>query len=57
MRISQYFLVSSMIFAKYTQSPKDSEFVDPVLGLSGTFSTALRLRAVSPSLNCFHDGG
>jgi hypothetical protein len=39
----------------YTQAPKDSQVVDPVLGLSGTFRTALHLRSVSPAANSFRD--
>jgi hypothetical protein len=42
---------------KYTQSQKDSQFVDPVLGLGSTSSTALRLRlcSVSSAGNSFCD--
>jgi 2,3,4,5-tetrahydropyridine-2-carboxylate N-succinyltransferase len=39
----------------YTRSPKDSQFVDPVLGLDSTSSTARRLCSVSPSANSFGD--
>jgi hypothetical protein len=40
----------------YTQYPKDSEFVDPVLGLSGTPGTARRLCSEPPARNSFGDG-
>ncbi|MDR0625589.1 MAG: hypothetical protein LBF72_04115 [Holosporales bacterium] len=39
----------------YTKPPKVCGFVDPLLGLSSTFSTALRLCYVSPAHNSFAD--
>jgi undecaprenyl pyrophosphate phosphatase UppP len=49
--------LSLLGFMKYTHSPKDSEFVDPVLGLSGTPSMARRLCSEPPARHSFGDWG